>query len=214
MSKFEVRYQTNSSPSIYFGGFEFWGMLNCWPLVAKNNHLPNVNKLGILYCLKLNVPTRRSRNQKLNETWRQAGWKLSSKTCSLFGREIPTRRSRSQEVNGMRRQAGWKLSSKTCSLFGREILKTAYSPTAFDGATTINLTAGCTSAMRVLVAETVRNGQPLKAVRRQRPQARAMILFFIVLPFSFSSETGRAKPTWPICDYLERMKNRPQDEIA
>ena len=35
-----------------------------------------------------NVPTRRSRNQKLNETWRQAGWKLSSKTCSLFGREI------------------------------------------------------------------------------------------------------------------------------
>ena len=34
------------------------------------------------------VPTRRSRNQKLNETWRQAGWKLSSKTCSLFGREI------------------------------------------------------------------------------------------------------------------------------
>ena len=39
-------------------------------------------------------PTRRSRNQKLNETWRQAGWKLSSKTCSLFGREIP------KEVNG------------------------------------------------------------------------------------------------------------------
>ena len=49
---------------------------------------------GCKIAYALAVPTRRSRNQKLNETWRQAGWKLSSKTCSLFGREILTRKMR------------------------------------------------------------------------------------------------------------------------
>ena len=37
---------------------------------------------------ELVFPTRRSRSQEVNGMRRQAGWKLSSKTCSLFGREI------------------------------------------------------------------------------------------------------------------------------
>ena len=47
-----------------------------------------MNFLSPAQLADLHIPTRRSRSQEVNGMRRQAGWKLSSKTCSLFGREI------------------------------------------------------------------------------------------------------------------------------
>ena len=62
------------------------GIRDAW--LHEDWALKNGEDLGAMFRERLFFPTRRSRSQEVNGMRRQAGWKLSSKTCSLFGREI------------------------------------------------------------------------------------------------------------------------------